>query len=794
MKKPVKIPQTLIDRLGNKAVFVKVVKPIPGVKKSGKGALEHGWTENPYKADDPELQEWLAQGGNYGVLCGKGIYEVDLDDPATIKKFEERIKTFTVKSGSGHGRHYYINTNIHDNGAINRILKNGKLKNLGNIQYKNKHVVGPNSVHYTGGVYEIIRDVEIAWVEKEELEEIFGDELKWAHASRKTAAEFAKKENDIIGSEIPIKELIDNFDELKEINSGEYQGQHPVHGSSTGINFNVNIDMNCWHCFRCNSGGGPLSWLAVKGGLIRCDEAISGILKGPLFWDTIALAKKAGYEINISSDEELNKDVSKYFENDKAGRPHFIPPKLAVELMRKFHYVTREDSKVIFVYNSETGTYSPTGEAHIQRQCVLALGKSFRKHRAIEVIYYIYCKTIQKVKETPPHIIAVKNGLLDIKTRKLIPFSPKYFILYGSSAEYKPGASQNSILKFVSEIVDGKHRLTLQELAGYCLWRGYPIHKAFMLVGIGRNGKSTILKVIIELIGRENAISIPLHELEGYRFSRGNLYGKAANICADLPDRALKFTGMFKQLCGGDPITANIKFKGQFTFYNTAKLVFACNKVPENKGDDTDAFFARWCIITFPNQFLEGDPKTDINIFEKLTTPENLSGILNWALDGLERLMKNRAFSSTEGIDESRKQYLRASAPVKAFAMDMLVNAPGEVITKSDLYRDFIKYCKRLNLPSMGKYKFGRELVQHMPNAVSIQATISGKSARCWGDIKLAPHANSANLGPFTTRKNESIKVKKEVRKGPRNALNARKEKDTWLDNDRSEVGENGER
>jgi len=787
----VKIPRALVRRLNNRAVFVKVAKSVPGVSKSGKGAIEHGWVDNPYRADDPELLEWLAAGGNYGVICGKGLHEIDLDDANLIRKFESGVETFTVKSGSGHGRHYYVNTNITDNGSISEVLEDGSIKNLGNIQFKNKHVVGPGSVHYTGGVYKIIKDIDIAWVEKSLIEKIFGKMLKWSRVSMKIAGDWAQKENDLIGSEIPIKNIIDNFDELKELNPGEYQGQHPVHGSSTGINFNVNVDKNCWHCFRCNSGGGPLSWLAVKHKLIRCDEAISGVLKGQLFWDTINLAKAAGYEISMSQEIELNKDVSKYFEEDSRGIPHFIPAKLAAELMKKFRYVTREDSKVIFVYNKNRGTYSPNGEAHIQRQCVLALGKYFRKNRAIEVIYFIYCSTIQKVKETPPNIIAVRNGLLNIKTRELIPFSPEYFILYGSNAEYDPDADQKPIRKFVSEIANGSHRLTLQEVAGYCLWRGYPIHKSFMLVGIGRNGKSTVLKIIIELIGKENSVSIPLHELVNYRFSRGHLYGKAANICADLPDRALKFTGMFKQLCGGDPVTANIKFKGQFTFYNSAKLIFACNKVPENKGDDTDAFFARWCIITFPNQFLEGDPKTDIHIFEKLTTPKKLSGVLNWALEGLDRLMTAKKFSSSAGIEEQRAQYLRASAPVKAFVMDKLVHAPGEVITKNDLYRKFLQYCKSLNLPTTGKYKFGRELVQHMPTVQEMQIKVRDRSTRVWADIKYAEGAKGAkgaNKGPSTTRNHTNNEIKTSTKGASK--CTKRTPGTTWLDEDRSDVGE----
>jgi len=78
----------------------------------------------------------------------------------------------------------------------------------------------------------------------------------------------------------------------------EFQGAHPVHGSTTGFNFAVNVKENCWHCFRCNSGGGVLSWLAVREGIIPCDKAQKNALKGEKFKRVLEIAK------NIQQEEE----------------------------------------------------------------------------------------------------------------------------------------------------------------------------------------------------------------------------------------------------------------------------------------------------------------------------------------------------------------------------------------------------------------------------------------------------------------------------------------------------------
>ena len=60
----------------------------------------------------------------------------------------------------------------------------------------------------------------------------------------------------------------------------EYFGSHPIHGSESGSNFWINPSKNMWHCFRCDSGGGPLAAIAVKEGIIDCSEANKGSLRG----------------------------------------------------------------------------------------------------------------------------------------------------------------------------------------------------------------------------------------------------------------------------------------------------------------------------------------------------------------------------------------------------------------------------------------------------------------------------------------------------------------------------------
>jgi putative DNA primase/helicase len=709
----------------------------------------------------------LESGGNYGVVCGKGIIEIDLDEPKTQKRFEDNVDTFTVKSGGSIGKHYYCMSNVTENGAILGPPENNKRENWGNIQAKNKYVVGPGCNHYTGGTYEIIKDAPFAWISKEELEAIFGEHLVWTGEKwKKDIEEQAQKEQELIDHEIPIKEIIANFEDLRQISASEFQGAHPMHGSTTGQNFCVNTEKNCWHCFRCNSGGGPLSWLAVKHGLIRCDQAQKGALKGELFQKTLNLAREEGYEIGSKEEEQISPDVAKYFEGKP---PQFVPAYLAEEIMQKFRYLTREQDEIIFLYHPDKGTYTPNGEAHIKRQTKKALGKYLKKYRQNEVINYVVCSTLKQVEESPPHFIPLKNGILDLKTKQLKPFNPEYFILNATPIIYNPQAKCPKTFKFISEIVNEADVPVLQEMSGYCLWRKYPIHKALMLVGDGANGKSTFLQLLRTMLGEENVCTISLHDLETSSFARSSLYGKLANIYPDLSDRALRSTGYFKMLTGGDTVSAEYKFHDRFEFQNYAKLIFSCNKVPESP-DDTTAFFRRWNIINFPNQFQEGDPKTDPNILEKLTTEEELSGFFNWALEGLERLLKNGRFSTGKTVEETREQYIRASDPVKAFAMDCVESQQGNIITKDVVYKAFLKYCEQMKLPSCASNVFSMKLPQHIPEIQGASKKVGNKLAPCWRNISIINNwlGSSSSSTVFLTSaeqvKNNNIHSKRVAR------------------------------
>jgi phage/plasmid-associated DNA primase len=123
------------------------------------------------------------------------------------------------------------------------------------------------------------------------------------------------------------------------------------------------------------------------------------------------------------------------------------------------------------------------------------------------------------------------------------------------------------------------------EYIAYCLIRDNKLQKDLMCVRDEDNGKSAMFRVIGKFLDRENISSKTLHSLVNDRFSTADLYGKLANIFADLSAKRLPDIESFKVLCSGNRISAERKFQDSFEFEPTAKLIFSANTPPKPTED-----------------------------------------------------------------------------------------------------------------------------------------------------------------------------------------------------------------
>jgi putative DNA primase/helicase len=230
-----------------------------------------------------------------------------------------------------------------------------------------------------------------------------------------------------------------------------------------------------------------------------------------------------------------------------------------------------------------------------------------------------------------------------------------------------------------------------------------------MLVGEGSNGKSTLIKTLITLLGKENCSNRSLQELTSDRFAKADLNNKMANFFLDLPAKKILDSGDFKILVSGDRISAQKKHQQPFAFENHAKLVFSANQIPEVE-DKSYAYYRRWVIIPF-NRTFEGEEK-DEHLIDKLTTEQELSGILNLALKGLRKLYSERGFKDID-ISEIRRQYETGASRIKSFIDQKCILGSGNeslFVESTRLREAYRKYCREQGTSFFDEKRFGEEL------------------------------------------------------------------------------------
>jgi putative DNA primase/helicase len=212
-----------------------------------------------------------------------------------------------------------------------------------------------------------------------------------------------------------------------------------------------------------------------------------------------------------------------------------------------------------------------------------------------------------------------------------------------------------------------------------------------MFTGSGANGKSTFLTLLETFVGSENVSKVPLQELDEHRFKRADLFGKLVNLFADLDARELRSSTYFKTIVSGDAIDAERKHKDPFYFRPFARLAFSANEIPRSP-DTSYAYFRRWCIIPFPNRF-EG-ANEDKSLADKLTQPNELSGLLNRALKGLHRLFQHEKFTDSATVKDSLLDYKKQNDTVAAFVTDCCEFGQNVETERTALYDAYTTYCE----------------------------------------------------------------------------------------------------
>lgn len=310
-------------------------------------------------------------------------------------------------------------------------------------------------------------------------------------------------------------------------------------------------------------------------------------------------------------------------------------------------------------------------------------------------------------------LINLKNGTFQIspKGAQLEPYDPKDFLTYQLPFEYDPKAKAPMFKNYLDQVLPDKERQNvLAEYLGFIFIKNQnnklKEEKALILYGSGANGKSVFFEIVSALLGDENVSNYSLQSLTNDNgYFRAKLSNKLVNYASEINGKLE--SSIFKQLVSGEPVEARLPYGQPFTLKQYAKLIFNCNELPKEV-EQTDAYFRRFLIIPFDVTI--PPEKQDKNLHRKIIENE-LSGVFNWALEGLNRLLEQNGFSKCRAAEDAITEYKKQSDSVKMFIEENdYVVSPSEYTLIKELYHRYRQYCTEDGYRPVSKVNFNKRL------------------------------------------------------------------------------------
>ncbi|MGH8879460.1 MAG: DNA primase family protein, partial [Stackebrandtia sp.] len=323
-------------------------------------------------------------------------------------------------------------------------------------------------------------------------------------------------------------------------------------------------------------------------------------------------------------------DPMKYFNLD-GGRRELLVATLARDITGEGPLAEGTDN---LTWSYRDGVWYADKHA-VRNRATRLLGELYRDSHARNAESVVRAQAPRITCDPVNEVINFRNGLYHWQPDQLHPHDPKVLSTVQLSVDWDPGAACPEFDAFLAQVVPADMVDLVWELIGYLMFSGNPLHKAVMFTGAGRNGKGTLLRVIVSLLGQRNVTSASLHDLVNTRFTTASLFGKIANIAGDIDGTYLDSTAIFKAITGQDLISAEHKGRDRFDFTPWAVPVFSANKIP-GSADVTTGYLSRWLVVPFPHNFTG---REDRGLTDRLTTKVELAGIAAKAMPALRRLM-----------------------------------------------------------------------------------------------------------------------------------------------------------
>lgn len=334
--------------------------------------------------------------------------------------------------------------------------------------------------------------------------------------------------------------------------------------------------------------------------------------------------------------------------------------------------------------------------------------------RFLEELYKQFLATaILPTLDQPKDVVLINllNGTFEITAsgQKVRPFDVQDFLTYQLPFAYEPNATAPLFQKFLNRVLPDKEcQLVLAEFLGYVFIKTstLKLERTLLLYGSGANGKSVFFEVVNALLGRSNFANYSLQSLTNESgYYRAMLANKLVNYASEINGKLEAST--FKQMVSGEPVEARLPYGRPFILEDYAKLIFNTNELPMDV-EFTNAFFRRFLILPF--EITIPEEEQDKELASKIIYSE-LSGVFNWVLSGLHRLLEQKRFSHCAKAEDVLKQYRKEADSVAMFLEDNHYQKHSEnTIATKELHRQYRDYCSEDGYRAVSAKSFNNRL------------------------------------------------------------------------------------
>ena len=414
----------------------------------------------------------------------------------------------------------------------------------------------------------------------------------------------------------------------------------------------------------------------------------------------------------------LIKDLSLCKLNNKHYIVLSIENVLSVAMKNKWNLCKNMD--YVYLYN---GTYWSSiekeavqrflGEAS-QKQGVEKISSKFYQFKE-KLFSQFICEAYLPHPKPNKNLVLINllNGTFEIngKETKLRPFSSKDFLTYQLPFNYDPIAKAPIFQKYLDTVIPEieKQKVLAEYLGSIFIKHGSKLlkeEKALILYGTGANGKSVFFEIVNALLGSQNISYHSLQDLTNENgYHRAMIGNKLLNYASEINGKLE--ASIFKQMVSGEPISARLPYGQPMELHQYAKLIFNCNELPKDV-EQTNAFFRRFLILTFEITIAEHEQ--DKQLHTKIIDNE-LAGVFNWVLEGLNRLINQGRFTTCESSVKAVEVYKTQSDSVKLFIQDNnYTKSTTCSILLKELYKNYRDFCLEDGFKPVNKQNFNKRI------------------------------------------------------------------------------------